>query len=73
MKLRADFVIEIEVADFVAAADHQLRLERLLDTVRAEYNDVRFSLNERRDRSGAGARSGPRLGSTGKLHEYEED
>ena len=72
MKLRADFVIEIDVADFVAAADHQRRLERLLDAVRSEYDNVRFSFNERRVRSGESARPGPRQSSTGNLHEYEE-
>ena len=73
MKLRADFVIEIDVDDFVAAAEHQRRLERLLAAVRAEYEHVRFSFSERRIRSGDAARPGPRQSSTGNLHEYEED
>ena len=73
VKLRADFVIEIDVADFVAAAEHQRRLETLLSTIRAEYDHVRFSFNERRVRAAGAPRSGPAPTATGRLHEYEED
>ena len=73
MKLRADFVVEIEVDDFIAAADHQRRLERLLAAMQSEYGQVRFSFNERRVRTADASRSGPRQTRTGNLHEYEED
>ena len=72
LKLRADFVIEIEADDFVEAADHQRRLEKLWAAIRAEYEHARFSFNERRARSGAAARSGPRQLRTGNLHDYED-
>lgn len=50
MRLTAEIHVEIEVGDFVEAADHQQRLESLLDAVRSAYPQARMDLRERRRR-----------------------
>jgi hypothetical protein len=50
MKLCGQISIELTVDDFVAAADHQRRLERLLADVRQTYPDATLAMRERRER-----------------------
>jgi hypothetical protein len=50
MKLCGQISVELTVDDFVAAADHQRRLEALLATIRASYPEATLAMRERRDR-----------------------
>ena len=50
MKLCGQIVIELTVDDFVQAADHQRRLERLLADIRLTYPDATLAMRERRAR-----------------------
>jgi len=47
-KLRAIITFEIEAGDFVAAAEHQRRLEDLMDMLRREYPTAELEMRERR-------------------------
>ena len=73
MFLRAELAIEVEAPDYVSAADHQRRLEALVETLRENYDRVDFSLRERRPPTGRGAAPKPRQTfKTGNLNDYEE-
>ena len=50
MKLCGQISIELTVADFVAAADHQRRLEGLLTLIRDSYPEATLAMRERRER-----------------------
>ena len=50
MKLSGQISIELTVDDFVAAADHQRRLEGLLALIRATYPGATLAMRERRER-----------------------
>jgi hypothetical protein len=72
LRLRAQITIEIDAADFVAAADHQRRVEGFIDGIREVYADTSLVLKERR------VLAGPReprpepshRRPTGKLNSY---
>lgn len=50
MKLCGQISVELNVGDYVEAADHQKRLEDLLRQVRAAYPEATLSMRERRER-----------------------
>ncbi len=50
MKLCGQISVELNVGDYVEAADHQKRLEDILRQVRAAYPDATLSMRERRER-----------------------
>ena len=50
MKLCGQISIELIVDDFVAAADHQRRLEGLLTLIRDTYPEATLAMRERRQR-----------------------
>ena len=50
MKLRAEITIEVDAKDFVGAADHQRRIEALMQSVRREYQEARLEFRERKPR-----------------------
>ena len=60
MKLCGQISIELTVDDFVAAADHQRRLESLLTLIRDSYPDATLAMRERRERKALGAARAPR-------------
>ena len=63
MKLSGQISIELTVDDFVAAADHQRRLEGLLALIRDSYPDATLAMRERRARKEmALPRAAPRAG-----------
>jgi hypothetical protein len=63
MKLSGQISIELTVDDFVAAADHQRRLEGLLTLIRATYPGATLAMRERRERKDMTlARAAPRAG-----------
>jgi hypothetical protein len=54
MKLSGQISIDLTVDDFVQAADHQRRLEGLLNLIRATYPDATLAMRERRERKALG-------------------
>jgi hypothetical protein len=50
MKLCGQISVELNVGDYVEAADHQKRLEDILRQVRAAYPEATLSMRERRER-----------------------
>ena len=50
MKLCGQISVELNVGDYVEAADHQKRLEDILRQVRDAYPDATLSMRERRER-----------------------
>jgi hypothetical protein len=50
MKLSGQISVELDVEDYVAAADHQRRLQALLEQVRTSYPEARLVMRERRQR-----------------------
>ncbi len=74
LRLRAQITIDIEAADFVAAADHQRQVESFIDGIRQVYADTSLVLKERR------VLAGPReprpepsqRRPTGRLNSYAE-
>ena len=50
MKLSGQISIELTVDDFVEAADHQRRLESLLQLIRDSYPEATLAMRERRER-----------------------
>jgi hypothetical protein len=74
MKLRALLTIDIETEDFVSAADHQKRVQRILGEVKKDYPSAVLELKERRPRP-AGPVDDPARAvrqHTGRLHRYHE-
>ena len=51
MKLRARIVVDIDVVNYVEAAEHQRQLESLLRDVRARYATAQLQIRERRERN----------------------
>jgi hypothetical protein len=74
MRLRAHITIDIDAADFVSAADHQRRVESILDIVKQDYAQAHLELRERRERTEAPANDRPiKPGRpTGALNLYED-
>jgi hypothetical protein len=71
MKLSGQISVELIVDDFVAAADHQKRLEGLLKLIRATYPDATLAMRERRERKPLSLeRAAPR--TTGAISGYGE-
>ncbi|MDO1558858.1 hypothetical protein Q0812_05390 [Brevundimonas sp. 2R-24] len=74
MKLRAQITIDINVSDYVGAAEHQRRVEALMETVSKTYPDATLQFRERRDRGPQPAgRPAPERPShyTGRMAEYD--
>jgi hypothetical protein len=73
MKLRAQILIDIDADDFVAAADHQRRIETLLTDVKRAYDQAELVFRERRPRGLPILTPPPPVRQgTGHLHVYEE-
>jgi len=51
MKLVGRISVNLEVASFAEAGDHQRALESLLDVVRARYPEATFEFSQRRERT----------------------
>lgn len=62
MKLCGQISIELTVDDFIQAADHQRRLERLLADIRQAYPDATLAMRERRERRPLALAAPPRQG-----------
>ncbi len=77
LRLRAEITIDLDAADFLEAAEHQRRIEALIEAIRVEYAQAAFAFRPRRgprskktveqsNPAGAGIRH-----YTGRLHAYE--
>jgi len=60
MKLCGQISIELTVDDFVAAADHQRRLQALLELIRDTYPEATLAMRERRERKALALTHPPR-------------
>ena len=73
MKLCGQISVELNVGDYVEAADHQKRLEEILRLVRAAYPEATLAMRERRQRKAMPlARAPARAPSTGALNRYDD-
>lgn len=73
MKLWGQISVELNVGDYVEAADHQKRLEDILKQVRELYPDAKLAMRERRQRrSTPVVRALPPGAGTGRLNAYAE-
>ena len=84
MHIRAEIVVDSEADDYVGAADFQVRMKSVFQTVRADYPNARLVVKECRPRGRAarGAADGDgdgektnvhKLYASGKVNRYEED
>ena len=75
MKLRAQITIDIHADDFADAAEHERRIQTLMEMVQSEYRQAALLFRERRDRPVRGtpaASSARPIHYTGRMHEYEQ-
>lgn len=73
MKLWGQISVELNVGDYVEAADHQKRLEDILNQVRELYPEAKLAMRERRQRrSTPVVRALPPGAGTGRLNAYAE-
>ena len=71
MKLCGNISVELDVGDFVQAADHQKRLEDILAQVRAAYPEATLTIRERRQRKAVPAGVAPEA-PEGALNRYAD-
>ena len=71
VKLRATFIVEVDAADYLEAAEHQRRFESQLNVIHSEYPNAQLVLKERKPK-GEGARP-PRAAAvrSGSVSAYE--
>lgn len=73
MKLWGQISVELNVGDYVEAADHQKKLEDILRLVRASYPDAQLAMRERRQRRPTPVvRPMPPQAGTGRLNTYAD-
>lgn len=72
MKLCGQISIELNVDDFVEAADHQKRLEGLLKLIRDSYPDATLAMRERRQRKALALTRAPTRSTGVALAHYGE-
>lgn len=74
MKLRALITVDVDATDYIAAADHQRRLEKLFLDLKQDYEHAELEFRTRR--GGIAPRSQaqemPVRRASGKLHAYED-
>jgi hypothetical protein len=74
MKMRANFLVEVDAPDFIGAADHQRSIEALFEVVRSKYPFAQLSFKAVRET--APTRTAPsrrrQLMPTGNLSHYED-
>lgn len=72
MKLWGQISVELNVGDYVEAADHQKRLEEILRLVRDSYPEAQLAMRERRQRRPTPVVRPLPGASTGRLNAYAE-
>ncbi|HEY8615030.1 hypothetical protein [Phenylobacterium sp.] len=73
MKLCGQISVELNVDDFIQAADHQRRLEDILRLVKDHYPEATLAMRERRQRKPLALARAPRPGGSGAVSRYAED
>jgi len=74
LRLRAEITIDLDAADFLEAAEHQRRIEELIEGMRAEYRQAVFAFRPRRgprSKKSAAPRPNEIKHYTGRLHSYD--
>jgi hypothetical protein len=73
MKLCGQISVELDVGDYIEAADHQKRLEALLQQIRDIYPSATLAMRERRQRKAlALTRATARPAASGAVNRYQE-
>jgi hypothetical protein len=73
ISLRAQVTIDLSANDFASAADHQRRIEQLMDAIRDRYPEASLEFRERRPRPPrALPMKGPLRHYTGAVTDYTE-
>jgi hypothetical protein len=73
MRLCGQISVELNVDDYIEAADHQKRLEDILNLVRDAYPGATLAMRERRQRKALPpTRAAPRPAATGALNRYSD-
>jgi hypothetical protein len=72
MKLCGQISVELSVDDYVAAADHQRRLEEILELVRSSYPDATLAMRERRVKRPLALSLAPSASPAGAMNRYED-
>jgi hypothetical protein len=74
MRLCGQISVELNVSDYIEAADHQKRLEDILKLVRESYPDATLAMRERRQRKAVPlTRAVPQAAATGALNRYADE
>jgi len=73
MKLCGQISVELNVGDYIEAADHQRRLEEILRQVRSAYPDATLAMRERRERKATPLARAPMAAQTGALNRYSDN
>jgi hypothetical protein len=72
MKLCGQISVELNVGDYIEAADHQRRLEDILRQVRDAYPEATLAMRERRERKATPLARAPKAATTGALNRYSD-
>jgi hypothetical protein len=74
MRLRAEIIVDVDAADFVAAANHQTSIEAIVEDLRSRYGQVQLCFRQRRIKAEANTPTQPPAvrRPTGRQHAYEE-
>jgi hypothetical protein len=73
MKLCGQISVELNVGDYIEAADHQRRLEEILNQVRSAYPEATLAMRERRERKATPLARAPKAAQTGALNRYSDN
>lgn len=46
MKIRAQIIIDLDAGDYIAAADHQRRIEAVFRDIRSEYENASLTMGQ---------------------------
>jgi hypothetical protein len=74
MKLRAQIIVDVDAPDYITAADHQRRLEKLFLDLKQDYEHAELEFKTRRGGIAprSQAREQPVRRASGRLHAYDD-
>jgi len=73
MKLCGQISVELNVGDYIEAADHQRRLEDILRLVRDSYPEATLAMRERRQRKPLALARAPGPAPSAALRRYADE
>lgn len=73
MKLCGQISVELNVGDYIEAADHQRRLEDILRLVRDSYPEATLAMRERRQRKPLELARAPHAPASAALRRYADE